>query len=80
MYLWYVVSQDDGDEDSAGQKPQNLEDPPQRTPASPCGSLYQVKIRLELLVALQLSDPLVEVGRVHLVHGAHGDTHTGAEC
>ena len=31
-------------------------------------------ISLELLVALQLKDPLVEVGRVHLVHGAHADT------
>ena len=33
-------------------------------------------ISLELLVGLQLKDPLAEVGGIHLVHGAHVDTHT----
>ena len=79
VYLGYHVSQDDGDEDTAGQEPQHLEDAADSTPAFPCGSLYHVKISLELQVTLQLSDPLVQVGRVHLLHGAHGDTHTGAD-
>ena len=57
----------------------DLEDQTESTPAFPCGSLYDVEIRLELKSALQFINPLAEVGRVPVLHGTHGVTETSAD-
>ena len=58
---------------------ENLEDQTESTPAFPRGSLNDVEIRLELKSALQFINPLAEVGRVPVLHGAHADTDTSAD-